>query len=66
MSELNYYFRDTCRMCGGKNLTKTIELTPTPPGNDLLTKDEIGCNESVYPLDLYFCQSCTHVNQTRM
>ena len=28
-------------MCGGKNLTKTVELTPTPPGNDLLTKEEI-------------------------
>ena len=48
-------------MCGGKNLTKTIELTPTPPGNDLLTKEEIGRNESIYPLDLYFCEECYHV-----
>ena len=48
-------------MCGGNNLTKTVKLAPTPPGNDLLTKDEIGCKESIYPLDLYFCEECYHV-----
>jgi len=61
VGEANYYFRDTCRMCGGNSLTKTVKLTPTPPGNDLLTKDEIGRDESIYPLDLYFCEECYHL-----
>ena len=38
-----------------------MELTPTPPGNDFLTKEELGRNEPVYPLDLYFCEDCYHV-----
>ena len=61
MSESSYYFRDTCRMCNSKLLTKTVSLTPTPPGNDFLTKEELGRDEPVYPLDLYFCEACHHV-----
>jgi len=48
-------------MCGSKLLTKTVSLTPTPPGNDFLTKEELGKDEHVYPLDLYFCEDCHHV-----
>jgi len=61
MSNSSYYFRDTCRMCDGASLTKAMELTPTPPGNDFLTKEELGRDEPVYPLDLYFCENCHHV-----
>jgi len=48
-------------MCDSKLLSKTISLTPTPPGNDFLTKEELGRNEPVYPLDLYFCENCYHL-----
>jgi SAM-dependent methyltransferase len=57
----NFYLRRTCRMCGDESLTKVMSLTPTPPGNDFLTKEEIGRDEAVYPLDLYFCEACHHV-----
>ena len=57
----NYYLRESCRMCGEESLTKVMSLTPTPPGNDFLTKDELGRDEPVYPLDLYFCEMCHHV-----
>jgi SAM-dependent methyltransferase len=48
-------------MCDSDSLTKVVSLTPTPPGNDFLTKEELGRNEPVYPLDLYFCEVCHHV-----
>ena len=48
-------------MCGESLLTKVMSLTPTPPGNDFLTKEELGRDELVYPLDLYFCEVCHHV-----
>lgn len=48
-------------MCNSSSLTKSMGLTPTPPGNDFLAKDEIGKDEPVYPLDLYFCDDCYHV-----
>jgi len=48
-------------MCGEESLIKVMSLTPTPPGNDFLTKEELGREEPVYPLDLYFCEGCYHV-----
>ena len=61
MNNPSYYLRTSCRMCGGKKLTKTVSLAPTPPGNDFLTKEEIGRDEQLYPLDLYFCEDCYHI-----
>ena len=56
-----FYLRKSCRVCGEESLTKVMSLTPTPPGNDFLTKAELGRDEPVYPLDLYFCEACYHV-----
>ena len=56
-----YYFRDSCRMCGEVSLTMGMSLTPTPPGNDFHSKEELGREEPIYPLDLYFCEDCYHV-----
>ena len=57
----NFYFRDTCRMCGASSLKKALTLQPTPPGNDFLSQDELGIEEQAYPLELFFCQNCYHV-----
>ena len=57
----NYYFKENCRMCDSRSLTKALSLTPTPPGNDFLLKEEIGRHEPVYPLDLYLCKCCSHI-----
>lgn len=38
-----------------------MELTPTPPGNNFLSKTELDFPEPTYPLDLYFCQECHHL-----
>ena len=48
-------------MCDNDSLVEAISLTPTPPGNDFLTKEELGRDEPVYPLDLYFCIECFHI-----
>lgn len=48
-------------MCDSGALVKAISLTPTPPGNDFLTREELGRDEPVYPLDLYLCADCHHV-----
>lgn len=61
MSQSNYYFRESCRMCDSKSLVKAMSLTPTPPGNDFLSKSELDREEIVYPLDLYFCDECSHL-----
>ena len=48
-------------MCDSDFLVKVVSLTPTPPGNDFLTKAELNRDEPVYPLDLYFCKECHHI-----
>lgn len=61
MSENDYYLRTTCRMCLSDSLTKVMTLTPTPPGNNFVSKEELGIEQACYPLDLYFCENCSHV-----
>jgi SAM-dependent methyltransferase len=48
-------------MCDGSDLVKVLGLTPTPPGNRFLKRSEIDQSEPRYPLDLYFCTGCHHV-----
>jgi hypothetical protein len=48
-------------MCGVKNLSKVVSLTPTPPGNDFLKFEELGRKENLYPLDLFLCLECKHL-----
>ncbi|MCK9403243.1 MAG: class I SAM-dependent methyltransferase [Chitinophagaceae bacterium] len=55
------YLRSDCRMCGGRELERVMTLTSTPPGNNFLKKEEIGNEEVSYPLDLYFCNNCYHI-----
>lgn len=48
-------------MCESLNLEKVMALTPTPPGNNFLSQQELALPEPTYPLDLYFCNECHHV-----
>ena len=57
----DYYTRDTCRLCEGAELTTVIELTPTPPGNRVLSPSEAKEAMPVYPLEVRFCRSCAHL-----
>ena len=57
----DFYFRDTCRLCESGGLERVIKLTPTPPGNYVLRADEIEEPRPSYPLEVYFCNNCAHV-----
>jgi len=48
-------------MCDGEHLEKVMELTPTPPGNNFVKRTDVGKAEPCYPLDLYLCSDCCHV-----
>ena len=57
----HYYKRDTCRLCGSTHLTTVLSLTPTPPANNFVGADELANKQKCYPLDLAFCEECTHL-----
>jgi SAM-dependent methyltransferase len=45
----------------GDHLERVMSLTPTPPGNSFLAESELAAPEPRYPLDVYFCRDCHHV-----
>jgi SAM-dependent methyltransferase len=53
--------RTACRLCGGKQLSLALSLTPTPPANAFVPADALGVTQETYPLDVYFCEACTHL-----
>ena len=58
---VNFYRKNSCRLCNSKNLEDVIELSPTPPGNNFLSKKQLNEPEDFYPLIVRFCQNCSHV-----
>lgn len=57
----NYHRRATCRLCGGKRLTEVVRLAPTPPANAFVPEAELGKTQERFPLDVFFCEDCAHV-----
>jgi predicted TPR repeat methyltransferase len=53
--------RETCRLCGGRKLTLVLQLAPTPPANAFVPKDQFGAAQPTFPLDVFFCDDCRHV-----
>lgn len=58
---VDHYLRHDCRLCGSTALERVLELSPTPPANAFRRLDQLSSPQARYPLDLYFCNSCTHV-----
>ena len=53
--------RETCRLCGARDFTHVLSLTPTPPANAFVPADRLDRPQPVFPLDLFFCRACAHV-----
>jgi len=56
-----YHRRKTCRLCGGRRLTLVLGLAPTPPANAFVSRDELDKPQPRFPLDVFFCEDCHHV-----
>lgn len=53
--------RTSCRLCGSGALERVLSLTPTPPANAFAPKSELNVAQPVFPLDVFFCSTCGHV-----
>ena len=53
--------RNSCRLCKGANLTCVFELESTPPANAFIKKEHLNTTQPRYPLKVYFCKDCFHV-----
>lgn len=53
--------RSGCRLCGGDRLSLVLKLEPTPPANAFAPAAELGKEQPRFPLDVFFCEDCKHV-----
>ena len=56
-----HHRRTTCRACDGTTLTRFLELGPQPLANANLRSLAEAKDELRFPLDLYFCETCSLV-----
>ena len=53
-----HHRRDTCRLCGSRNLAVALHYAPTPPADAYVSFEHRDVVQELYPLDLYLCQDC--------
>ena len=53
--------RETCRLCGGRDVRRVLSLTPTPPANAFVGEAAKDKAQACFPLDVFFCAGCAHV-----
>jgi len=56
-----FHHRDECRLCGAMDLVSVVKLPPTPPANAFVPTEQLSKSQPSYPLDVYFCRSCGHL-----
>jgi len=57
----NCYHRTTCRLCESENVELVVDLAPIPLAEKYVTANELATPEQLYPIDLYMCRDCGHV-----
>lgn len=53
--------RLTCRLCDSKNVERVVNLEPIPLSENYSTDRDIAKNAPRYPVDVYMCADCGHV-----
>jgi hypothetical protein len=56
-----HHKRTCCRACESDRLTRFLELGQQPLANAFLASPDDFATEAAYPLDVYFCESCSLV-----
>lgn len=57
----HHHKRATCRLCEGSNLQLRVPIVATPLGGAFVTKARLHERQDAYPLDMYQCGDCSHV-----
>ena len=53
-----HHRRDTCRLCGARQLEMVLPMTATPVGDAYVSAEHLDNPQQTYPLDLWLCRSC--------
>jgi hypothetical protein len=55
------HHRDSCRLCGSSNVELAVPIKASPIGDAFIPAVRLGQAQDIYPLDLYLCAECGHV-----
>ena len=55
-----------CRLCRSSKLSSILKLASTPPANAFVSKENLHIRQKKYPLELFFCEDCFHVQLTEV
>ena len=55
-----------CRLCRSSQLISILKLASTPPANAFVSKGNRNLKQKEYPLELFFCKDCSHVQLTEV
>jgi SAM-dependent methyltransferase len=53
--------RERCRLCEGRRLEPVLPLGPSPIADAFVPESRLHERQDAYPLDLYLCLDCTHI-----
>ena len=56
-----YKFRKQCRLCSNNKFNLVLNLGKQPPSNAFLSKNRLKEPEKKFPLRLYICKKCHHL-----
>jgi hypothetical protein len=56
-----YHRRPDCRLCASPSVKSAFSLLPTPLANSYLPPERKNEEDPVYPLDLFLCGDCGHL-----
>lgn len=59
--ENKYRKREDCRLCGSRNMVLAVPMRQCPIGDAFTSPDEAAKSKFLYPMDLYLCQNCFHL-----
>ncbi|HBA84535.1 MAG TPA: hypothetical protein DCZ95_10615 [Verrucomicrobia bacterium] len=57
----NVKHRTTCRLCNHSALELVVPIAATPVADAFVTREKLNEKQECYPLDMYQCLSCGHV-----
>jgi len=58
---VSYKRRTDCRLCGSSRLTLALPIAASPIGDQYVPADRLASAQPSYPLDLFLCDSCGHL-----
>jgi SAM-dependent methyltransferase len=53
--------KESCRLCNSAKILLVVNINPSPIADAYVSKNQLDETQDLYPLDLYLCEDCGHI-----